>query len=124
MRATRRGFQSTILIAGCALALGAPLSDPQGIKRGMPTPPRSAQDDASKNNPSAAPDPRAAKRAQVARNEKEFREGVERLYLLTHDLREAVQQTPTSAVLSVPMVKKTEEIEKLAKQLKNKAKGG
>jgi hypothetical protein len=84
----------------------------------------SAQDDANKNNASAAPDPRAAKRAQLARNEKEFREGVERLYQLTSELREVVQQMPTSAVLSVPMVKKAEEIERLAKQLKNKAKGG
>jgi hypothetical protein len=124
MRATRRGFQSTVLIAGCALALGATVSDAQRIKRGMPTPPPSAQDDANKNNASAAPDPRAAKRAQLARNEKEFREGVERLYQLTSELREVVQQMPTSAVLSVPMVKKAEEIERLAKQLKNKAKGG
>ena len=40
-----------------------------------------------------------------------------------HELREEVQQTPTAAVLSVPMIKKTEAIEKLAKQLKSKAKG-
>ena len=57
-------------------------------------------------------------------NEKEFREGVERLYQLTSELREEVQKTATTDVLSIRMVKKIEEIEKLAKVLKAKAKGG
>jgi hypothetical protein len=65
----------------------------------------------------------AARRAALLQNEKEFREGVERLYKLTTDLREEVQKTMTTDVLSLHMVKKTEEIEKLAKFLKNKAKG-
>jgi heme oxygenase len=65
----------------------------------------------------------AAKRAALKQNEKEFREGIERLYKLTTDLREEVQKTATTDILSVQMVKKTEEIEKLAKFLKNKAKG-
>lgn len=72
------------------------------------------------------PDPQgaaAAKRAALQQNEKDFREGVERLYKLTTELREVVQKTVTTDVLSVQMVKKTEEIEKLAKFLKNKAKG-
>ena len=50
----------------------------------------------------------------MQQNEKEFREGVERLYQLTGELREEVQKTATTDVLSVRMVKKTEEIEKLA----------
>jgi len=66
----------------------------------------------------------AAKRARMQQNEKEFRTGVEKLYELAGELREEVQKTPTTDVLSIGMVKKTEEIEKLAKALKNKAKGG
>ena len=73
------------------------------------------------SNPQAAA---AAKRARLQQNEKEFRDGVERLYQLTSELREEVQKTPTTDVLSMRMVKKTEEIEKLAKTLKAKAKGG
>ncbi len=93
----------------------------QGIKRGMPTPPDSAQKNSDQTE---APHPnRAAKRAKLIHDEKEFRDGVERLYQLTIELRKEVQQTPTAAVVSVPMIKKTEAIEKLAKQLKNKAKG-
>src|SRR2546422_807304 len=67
---------------------------------------------------------RGRKRAMLQQNEKEFREGVERLYQLTSELHEEVQKTATTDVLSVRMVKKTEQIEKLAKMLKNRAKGG
>ncbi len=59
----------------------------------------------------------------LLQNEKEFRAGVERLYQLTSDLRDEVQKTMTTDVLSVRMYKRTEEIEKLAKQLKSKARG-
>jgi len=48
---------------------------------------------------------------------------VERLHQLTSELRDEVQKTVTSDVLSIGMYRKTEEIEKLAKQLKLKAKG-
>jgi len=71
-----------------------------------------------------SPEANAAKRAILLKNEKEFREGVERLYQLTADLRDEVQKTMTKDVFSLRMVKKTEEIEKLAKTLKTKAKGG
>jgi hypothetical protein len=40
------------------------------------------------------------------------------------ELREELAKAPKMNVLSVHMYKKTEEIEKLAKQLKSKAKGG
>jgi hypothetical protein len=119
-----------MLMAMGALALlvaflmppGSRLIAAQGIRPGMPTPPASAQKDTDKNERPQT-DSRAAKRAQRIRNEKEFRDDVERLYQLTIELREEVQQTPSAAVLSIPMIKKTEAIEKLAKQLKSKAKG-
>ena len=131
--ATRRFLRSTMLIVACAalalaltaacvLSRSAPPSEAQGIARRLPTPPDSAQNDADKTNPPPQPNTRA-RRAQLARDEKEFREGVERLYQLTTELRQGVQQTPASDVLSVSMVKKAETIEKLAKELKNKAKG-
>jgi hypothetical protein len=64
----------------------------------------------------------SAKKAALVQNEREFRSGVERLYQLSSELRDEVQKTSTSEVLSVRMYKKTEEIEKLAKQLKVKVK--
>ena len=125
--ATNRSHRQMPPIATCMLALAVafplapstPSTATQGLKHGMPTPPESAQ----KNSDKAETQQPTAKRSQLIRNEKEFRDGVERLYQLTMELNQEVQQTPISAVLSVPMVKKTDAIEKLAKQLKNKAKG-
>jgi hypothetical protein len=72
----------------------------------------------------AAPlEPQGAKAAMLLQNEKEFRVGVEQLSVLVNELKEEIEKTPTTDVLSVRMYKKAQEIEKLAKQIKNKAKG-
>jgi len=68
-------------------------------------------------------DPKGAKAAMLLQSEKEFREGVEQLYVLVNELKEEVEKTATTDVLSVRMYKKAHEIEKLAKQIKNKVKG-
>jgi hypothetical protein len=123
MRGTRRVF--FITMAGAAGVLAAEQAWP--FTQNPPTPPPPPQPAGKPNpaeihvNPQAAA---AAKRARLQQNEKEFREGVDRLYQLASELREEVQKTPTTDVLSMRMVKKTEEIEKLAKVLKAKAKGG
>jgi hypothetical protein len=93
-------------------------------RRGMPSPPPPADPDAQDKNAQQGPDPLTAKRVMAAQNEKEFREGVEKLYAMATELRDELAQAPKMNVLSVRMYKKTEEIEKLAKQLKGKAKGG
>jgi hypothetical protein len=59
----------------------------------------------------------------LQQNEREFREGVEQLSMLVNELKEEVEKTTATDVLSVRMYKKAQEIEKLAKQIKNKAKG-
>jgi hypothetical protein len=123
MRKTRREF--VMAMAGVAGILAAEEGWP--FPQNPPTPPPPPKPAELPNpaevhsNPEAAA---AAKRARLQQNEKEFREGVERLYQLSGELRDEVQQTPTTDVLSLRMVKKTEEIEKLAKVLKAKAKGG
>ena len=121
MRESRRGF--FILMATAAGFLVAEQGWPQ-YPPTLPPPPKPAETPNPAEihaNPQAIA---AAKRAMLQQNEKEFREGVERLYQLTSGLREEVQKTATTDVLSVRMVKKTEQIEKLAKMLKNRAKGG
>src|SRR5205085_2258688 len=69
-----------------------------------PTPPPKPQP-AYTPNPaeiySNPPEAAAAKRARLLENEKEFRQGVERLYQLTSDLRSELQKTPTAEVFSV-----------------------
>jgi len=91
---------------------------------GFPAPPAPADPDAQDTDAPKGVDPQTAKRAIATKNEKEFREGVEKLYQMATELRDELAQAPKMNVLSVRMYKKTEEIEKLAKQLKSKAKGG
>jgi len=121
MRETRRRFVLALAaVAGCATARESLLFGQR--RRPFPEPPEPSE----KQNPAAAAPADAghlSARRALRESEREFRAGVERLYQLTGELRDEVQQTATSDVLSVRMYKKTEEIEKLAKQLKSKAKG-
>lgn len=68
-------------------------------------------------------DPKAVKVAMPLQNEQEFRDSVERLSVLVNELKEELGKTETTQVLSVRTYKKAQEIEKLAKQIKSKAKG-
>jgi hypothetical protein len=123
MRETRRAFVLTM--TGVAGVLAA--DDGWMFGQYPPTPPPPPKPAEIPNPAEIHSNPQAmaaAKRAMLRQNEKEFREGVERLYQLASELREEVQKTATTDVLSMRMVKKTEEIEKLAKNLKAKAKGG
>jgi len=120
MPETRRAFVRSLTAAAGVLAAPSVLLAQRSIK--PPPPPEPAQ----KTPPDANANPatmRAARRAQLQKNAEEFRAGVEQLYRLAGELHEEVQRTATTDVLSVGMYKKTEQIEKLAKQLKSKAKG-
>jgi hypothetical protein len=71
----------------------------------------------------AKPERQTARRIALQKNEKEFLLGVDRLYQLASELKQEVEKVPTSEIFSVQMYKRTEEIERLAKQLKAKARG-
>ncbi len=123
MRETRRRFMLALAATASCATAGDILLFAQKRKT-LPDPPEPA----GKLNPAqtgAAQTSRekSAKKAMLLQNEREFRAGVERLHKLTSELRDEVQKTVTSDVLSIGMYRKTEEIEKLAKQLKLKAKG-
>ena len=123
MRETRRIFFANAALLSACLTLPREIFAAQN----PPTPPPKPQPGYTPNpaeihsNPAEAA---AAKRARLLENEKEFREGVERLYQLTSSLRDELQKTPITEVFSLHMVKETEEIEKLAKRLKSQAKSG
>jgi hypothetical protein len=90
----------------------------------FPTPPESAETQNPAEQAAAAKsDPQIAKRIALQQNEKEFRAGVDRLYELASELKNEVDKTPTTDVFSVHVYKRTQEIEKVAKLLKGKAKG-
>jgi len=56
-------------------------------------------------------------------NQKEIKKKVERLYDLATELKAEVEKTDSSKVLSLNLVRKAEEIEKLARDIKNRSKG-
>lgn len=123
MHKTRRIMMMAIAAAALFLAVEAGRLAGQ-YPPVLPPPPKPAETTNPAEIHAKSQASAAAKRAMLLQNEKEFREGVERLYQLSGELRDEVQKTPTSDVLSVRMMKKADEIEKLAKLLKNKAKGG
>jgi hypothetical protein len=98
----------------------------------------SAQGSASLQNPSLPANPRregnpedpngplpagASKKALLEQHQKDIKKDIEKLYELATQLKDEVEKTDATSVLSLGMVKKAEEIEKLAKQIKDHAKG-
>jgi hypothetical protein len=55
-------------------------------------------------------------------NEQEIRLEVQRLYAMATELKDEVDNTNSNAVLSVTVLKRAQEIEKLAKQIRDRAK--
>jgi phytoene dehydrogenase-like protein len=56
-------------------------------------------------------------------NQKELRSDVAKLYEMVSDLKQQLEKTDPATTLSISLVKKTEQIEKLAKQIKSLARG-
>ena len=90
-----------------------------------------AQQQQRRQHPGSSTDPanddaaplKPATKAILEENEKDIKKSVERLYQLASDLKAEVEKTDSGKVLSLVMVKKAEEIEKLARDIKTRAKG-
>lgn len=65
--------------------------------------------------------PKVDKKAVLKDNQKQIQQDVQKLYTLASELKDEVSKTDSTSVLSLAMVRKAEEIEKLAKQIKNLA---
>jgi hypothetical protein len=63
------------------------------------------------------------RKALLLESQKQIRADVAKLYEMAADIKSEVEKTDASATLSLSLVKKAQEIEKLAKQIKNLAKG-
>lgn len=67
--------------------------------------------------------PRIDPKLVLEENQKEIKKSVEKLYDLASELKAEVEKTDSVHVLSVAMLRKTDEIEKLAKEIRSRAKG-
>ena len=65
------------------------------------------------------PDPKLMLEA----NQKDIKKNVEKLFDLASELKAEVEKTDSVQVLSLNMLRRTEEIERLAKEIRTKAKG-
>ena len=63
------------------------------------------------------------RKANAKQNQAEVKAGVEKLYVLVSELKEEVEKSDVNLTLPVSVVKKSHEIEKLAKHVKELAKG-
>lgn len=68
-------------------------------------------------------EPKIDSKAMLEANQKDIKKSIERLYQLANDLKAEVEKTDSVQVLSLAMVKKAEEIEKLAKSIRSHAIG-
>ena len=64
--------------------------------------------------------PRSDPRVQLKEDQKELRRDVDHLLQLVKDLKDESDKTPETDVLSLSLVKKAEDIEKLARQIRDR----
>jgi len=102
------GFLSSATLRAAAGAQNPPL---------RPTPPT--------GDPGALAGPPRQTNSHVLsqKNQELLKADLDRLYQLASDLQKEYQAADPNAVLSLPFIKKAEQAEKLAKQVKNLAKG-
>ena len=79
--------------------------------------PRS-QGDGSRRSPAAC-----NKKAILEQRQKDIKKDIEKLFDLATQLKAEVEKTDATTTLSLAMVRRAEEIEKLARQIKDNAKG-
>ena len=119
---TRRTFLGGLLTAGAATGLAA-------LAAGGQTPDASQerQERQERQPPPAENAPEAPLQPMDKRildeNQKEMKKKVEKLFALASELKDEVEKTDSSKVLSLNLVRKAEEIEKLAHDIKNRSKG-
>jgi hypothetical protein len=117
---TRRTFVAGLILLGILSGLAGDSTPAQSA--GMKNPPQkppSGQEPQDPDNP-ALPNP---EKKILESNDKDMKKKVEQLYQLASELKEEVEKTDSSRVLSLNLVKKAEEIEKLAHDIKNRSKG-
>jgi hypothetical protein len=76
-----------------------------------------------RNDPFGSANPKLDPKQVLKQNKDQIHDDVEKLYVLATELKDEVEKTDSVNVLSLAMVGKAEQVEKLAKQIKNLARG-
>jgi hypothetical protein len=118
MNRARRSFLWALSIAplfAAGVRAGAQIGD-------RPVPPRPRLPEPVPENPGLGI-PKSQQRVILSEDQKQIRRDVERLFKLASELRDEVQHTDFTKVLSLRLVDKAGEIERLAKKIKDLARG-
>jgi hypothetical protein len=119
----KRSFITQIL----AWAVAAPLlplsSHAFGRMAGQQNPQNPMPPHPNPNEPFPDNLPKVDETKILKQNNEQIHDDVEKLYDLASELKKEVEKTDSVKVLSLPMIQKAEQIEKLAKQVKNLARG-
>ena len=76
-----------------------------------------------RNDPFGGPNSKNDPKEILKQNKDQIHDDVEKLFTLASELKDEVEKTDSANVLSLGMVGKAEQVEKLAKQIKNLARG-
>ena len=116
---TRRAFLSGLVLAGMTAGITA-----EALTAQNPPPKPSPSQLPTKEEPDwkgmSLPDP--TKKA-LEDNDKNVKKKVERLYQLASELKDEMNKTDSSKVMSLELMRRAEEIERLARDIKNRLKG-
>ncbi len=117
MDTARRSFLGGMVLA-LSVGEGLAVSGTGGLLSGVlaaqtPFPPAKEPEPLSKTEP----------RVVLKANQKDLKRDVERLAELAEELKKEVEKTDSTEILSLQLVRKAEEIEKLAKHIKSLARG-
>lgn len=116
---TRRRFLTELAGAGTLLLSSAGMLIGQSKPKTNPIPTDPTQEP---DNTEVMP-AKSATKAILEANEKDIKKSIEKLFQLASDLKAEVEKTDSSQVLSLSLVRKAEEIERLAHDIKARAKG-
>jgi hypothetical protein len=118
MQASRRSLLRTIAGVTGAVSVAAFVSRGQDP---FPKPRTSVRGD--DDEPLASANGKSPTKIRLEENQRDIKKDIEKLFDLAAQLKGQVEKTDATAVLSMAMVKKAEEIERLAHQIKELAKG-
>ena len=112
---SRRKFITTVVAVAVPAGIFALLTGAQ-VRAQRPQNPQQQKDE----DPNA---PKIDPKLILEANQKEIKKNVEKLCDLASELKAEVEKTDSVQVLSIAMLRKTDEIEKLAREIRSRAKG-
>jgi hypothetical protein len=117
---TRRNFLTGLAVVSACPALAAL----QSQNPAAPAPPRNPANPGQTQTPDTdVPGLPSPDKKILETNDKDMKKKVEQLFELAKELKEQVENTDSTKVLSLNVLKKAEEIEKLAHDIRNRSKG-